>query len=184
MTDAITAAFYAMPPENRRPEHRRARRGIVPPVRVAAAIRQAAAAAVEVATLDLGLPRIVVRWLAPLESAPGAPIVDAPINRQAFVEPIEYPDVVFLKVDALIPFVTVLHESRHLWQWANGWYPEPRVCDVDDCGQLIHELTAADEDRMELDAYRYEHRMAARYGVPTSSILHLRRRDRFLQCLA
>ena len=155
--DELTRQFYAMPPADRRPEKRKVERAIVPPLLVPPGTARAAQAAAHYAELALPLPGpITIRWMAEPSRLGGQPRVMTP-DRHAFVEPIEHPLEIFLLVPHPVdPCKTVLHEARHLWQFPNGLSPEPTVCREDDCGHLIYTLTPEDEDRLELDAFRWE----------------------------
>lgn len=148
--------FYAMSPSMRRPEKRHWPRAIVPALRVDAARRAAADRALQYARLALPLDGpMVIRWMAPPSGKPGERLIMAPAHRDAYVEPIGHPAEVFLSATVSTPVNTVLHELRHHWQFRNGWYPAPDSCPEPGCNHLIYTLTPADEDRLELDAFRW-----------------------------
>lgn len=163
--DAIADAFYAMPPEQRRPEKQVRPRPIVPTLQVDPPRRQAADAARQLAVVELELHTIRIRWFDPSRLyVPWQPHVMAPVGRDAFVDPIGHPAEIFLAAacarcnrpgchDAAD---TVLHEARHLWQYqhADEWWPRPQAC-PDGCGVPIWTMTPVDEDRLELDAERW-----------------------------
>ena len=151
----LDAEFYRMPAALRRPEKRRMERAIVAPERVIPELRKVAFDALRVAVAELDLPPVTIRWLAPPRLAPTGPRRMVPAGRDAFVEPIDHPREIFLSVFAQTPVSTVLHESRHLWQYPNGMYPDGAPCQVDGCGQVSYTLTPEDEDRLELDAFRW-----------------------------
>lgn len=130
-------------------------RAIVPAWRVVPELRKVATDALRVAVSELDLPSITIRWLAPPGLAPNFTRLMVPAGREAFVEPIEHPQEVFLSVFAIQPVNTVLHETRHLWQYPAGMYPQPIPCSEDGCGDLTYTLSPDDEDRLELDAFRW-----------------------------
>lgn len=155
MSDPIEAAFYAMTPGNRRPAKSEMERAIVPQRRVVPDLAKVARDTLRVAVSELDLPPVTIRWLAPPRMAPAAPRLMVPAGRDAFAEPIAHPREVFLSVFAMTPVNTVLHETRHLWQFPNGQYPPPVPCQEDGCGQSSYLLSPDDEDRLELDAFRW-----------------------------
>lgn len=157
MTTELEAAFYRLSPQHRRPEKRRMERAIIPPSRVVPELRDVADQTLRVASSELELSRLYIRWLAPVRLARATdPRRMVPAGRSAFAEPIGHPQEIYLSVFEPTPVNTVLHESRHLWQFPNGLYPPPTPCsEVPPCDELSYILTGEDEDRLELDAFRW-----------------------------
>lgn len=140
-------------------------RALADPGAVLPAFVDAAVRAARVAMRELELPKLRIVFLAPISVAPVARRIEAPLRREAFAEPVEWPGVVYLSVMARTPIKTVLHESRHHWQYRNGWYPDPDPCDEPGCTHLSYTLAPADEDRLELDAFRWAALTQLRLGL-------------------
>ena len=151
----LHAEFYRMDADQRRPEKRHLDRAIVTPRRVVPELRKVATDTLRIAVRELELPPVTIRWLVPLRWAhPGEPRITSPA-REAYSEPIDHPAEIFLSAWISDPVNTVLHETRHLWQFPNGMYPDGVPCQEDNCGHLNYTLTPEDEDRLELDAFAW-----------------------------
>lgn len=148
--EAVTRAFFALSPADRRPETAEQIRALVSGDRVTPDMRDVVTRTIGHAVRKLHID-IELQWMVPPGYArPDDRRIPTPLRRAAFVEPVRYPTTIFVSPWMQEPVRTVLHESRHVWQWRQGWI-ERRTCSDPQCAGE-YSLTPEQQDRLELDA--------------------------------